>query len=285
MRYYEVTFSVGVPDCQRTDACDLLAAMCGELGFEAFEETADGLKGYVETGLFDEDALRGMLDDFPFEGAAISYNVCEAEYKDWNEQWEAEGFDPIVVGECCIHDGRHLPEGNFRVSVEIDARLAFGTGSHETTRMMVSVLNEFGIEGKDVLDCGCGTGILAIVALKLGASHAFGFDIDEWSVENARHNATINGIGGNLEVAQGDAAVVVGHEGGFDVVLANINRNVLLDSMPRFRDAMREGGMLALSGFYTADIDIVEKRANEFGLGLVARKEENGWACLVFKLR
>ena len=146
--------------------------------------------------------------------------------------------------------------------------------------------NDFSlIKGKDVLDCGCGTGILAIVALKLGASHAFGFDIDEWSVENARHNAAINGVGGNLEVAQGDASVVVGHEGVFDVVLANINRNVLLDGMPRFREVMREGGMLALSGFYTADIGIVEKRANVFGLVLVARKEENGWACLVFKLR
>ena len=237
MKYYEVDFTIS--PCSQ-DAQDILSAMTGEAGFETFEETATGLKGYVQQALFDEDALHGAIDAFPFDGVDITYSIQEAEDKDWNEQWEQEGFEPIIVGDgrLIIHDGRHLPEqlctadtelatantepatantepatantehvtantehvtanteqvtANTEqvTTIEIDAHLAFGTGTHETTRMICSMLLDMNLQEKKVLDCGCGTGILAICALKLGADSAVGYDIDEWSADNTTRSMT-----------------------------------------------------------------------------------------------
>ena len=172
MKYFEIEFKIeGAGECLQ-DARDILAAMAGEAGFETFEDTDNGLKGYVQTELFDEECLIESIADFPFDHVTITYDKREAEYHDWNEQWEMEGFEPIVVeNKCVIHDGRHLPENmtDSMTVVEIDAKLAFGTGTHETTRMIVGELANTDLTGKTILDCGCGTGILGIVALKRGA--------------------------------------------------------------------------------------------------------------------
>ena len=159
MKYFEVEFTISP---YSSDASDVLAAMAGEAGFETFEETPTGLKGYIQQQFFDVDTLQQALEDFPFEEVNISYNISEAEDKDWNEQWEQEGFEPINVGNrLVIHDGRHLPESPADISIEIDARLAFGTGTHETTRMICSALLDKKMDGLRVLDCGTGTGILS----------------------------------------------------------------------------------------------------------------------------
>lgn len=283
MKYYEVTFNVNAPADGQSDACDLVAALAGEAGFESFEKTADGLKGYVQTTLFDQKALDEALKDFTFADATVTYDVKEAENRDWNESWEQEGFEPIAIGDkCVVHDGRHLPRKRAAIEVEIDAKQAFGTGNHETTRIIVAALSEMDLAGKNVLDAGCGTGILSIVAVKMGASHATGYDIDEWSVENARHNAAINHVDGQIDIALGDARLLDSVGATFDIVVANINRNILLNDMERFSRVLNGGGALLLSGFYTEDAPLLEERAKGLGLRKGHATSDNGWTCLTF---
>ena len=293
MKYFEAIFTVSP---YSTDACDVLAAMAGEAGFETFEETETGLKGYVQQSLFDEEALRETISAFPFEGVTITYEVHEAEDRDWNEQWEQEGFEPIVIQgienrtAIIIHDGRHLPESipDDAIAIEIDAKLAFGTGTHETTRMICGTLLSFlspltfHPSPLKVLDCGTGTGILSICALKLGVSEAVGYDIDEWSVDNARHNAIINRVDDRFTSLLGDASILNKVEGEFDLILANINRNILLADMPLFREKMAPGAKLILSGFYTEDAPMLVDKAKTLGLTLWQKKEDQNWCCLVF---
>ena len=305
MKYYEAIFELRIENLElrgtMQDARDVLVALAGEAGFETFEETETGLKGYVQQALFDEDALKTALEEFPFEGITITYDIREAEDKDWNEQWEQEGFEPIVVksgdanSEKCIviHDGRHLPENlsilNSKFLIEIDAKLAFGTGTHETTRMictqLISLLTPHSSIHRRVLDCGTGTGILSICALKLGAKEAIGYDIDEWSVDTARHNAVINHVDDRFTSLLGDASILYNKvEGTFDLVMANINRNILLADMPLFRSKMADGATLILSGFYTADCPMLIEKASSLGLTLQQQVNDQDWACLVFKV-
>ena len=283
MKYYEVVFNL--TPCSQ-DAQDILSAMAGEASFETFEETATGLKGYVQQALFDEDALQQVLDGFPFENVTITYSIQEAEDKDWNEQWEQEGFEPIVVrdGKLVIHDGRHLPNNTAEVQIEIDAHLAFGTGTHETTRMICGMLLDMQLNGLRVLDCGCGTGILGICALKLGAASCVGYDIDEWSADNTRHNAVINRVDDHLTTLCGDASVLSGFDAEFNLVMANINRNILLNDMEHFRSVMAPGAQLILSGFYKNDCALLESKAQTLGLSLKATHTDGDWACLLFSL-
>ena len=283
MKYFEVEFTISP---YSADAADLFASLAGEAGFETFEETETGLKGYVQQSLFDEDALRECIEDFPFEGTSIIYNVREAEDRDWNEQWEQEGFEPITVdNRLVIHDGRHLPATtNGAVApllIEIDARLAFGTGTHETTQMVCATLLDTDLTDKRILDCGCGTGILGITAMKLGARECVGYDIDEWSVDNTRHNAVINSV--DVTPLLCDASILNKVEGTFDIVVANINRNILLQDMPAFRQKMATGAKLILSGFYTEDIPLLQEKAAKLGLSLTAQKVCNDWACIVLQ--
>ena len=299
MKYFEAEFVISPLS---PDAIDLLADLAGEAGFESFEETPVGLKGYVQQQLFDPSTLQSALADFPFDNVEISYTIREAEYRDWNEAWENEGFDPIVVSrseecgvwsentieEIIIHDGRHLPSeaSSHLLEIEIDARQAFGTGTHETTRMicseLISLLTPHSSLHKRVLDCGTGTGILSICALKLGAQEAIGYDIDEWSADNARHNAVINRVDDRFTSLLGDATILNKVEGTFDLVLANINRNILLADMPAMREKMAPGARLILSGFYTADSPMLIEKAATLGLTLQQQKEDHDWACLVF---
>ena len=289
MKYYEVEFTITPLS---GDACDILAAMAGEAGFETFEETESGLKGYVQQSLFDEEALKAVLEDFPFEAVTIGYTVREAEDRDWNEQWEQEGFEPIVISNhIIIHDGRHLPAEvaslhlppSTFLQIEIDAKLAFGTGTHETTRMICSTLLDLKMEGLRVLDCGTGTGILSICALKLGVREAVGYDIDEWSADNARHNAVINQVDDRFTSLLGDAYILNKVEGTFDLVMANINRNILLNDMPLFRQKMAPGARLILSGFYQTDIPQLTEKAASLGMQLEMQKTDHDWACIVLK--
>ena len=296
MKYFEVEFTISP---YSADAADLLASLAGEAGFETFEEAENGLKGYVQQSLFDEETLRACIADFPFEDTSIIYNVREAEDRDWNEQWEQEGFEPIVIADkLTIHDGRHLPETESEIQIEIDAKLAFGTGTHETTRMICKQLISYfsplrstsgrsqgensQLSTKRVLDCGTGTGILSICALKLGATEAVGYDIDEWSVDNARHNAVINRVDDRFTSLLGDASVIDHIDGKFDIVLANINRNILLNDMPKFVSKMNEGATLILSGYYSVDCDIIAEKARSLGLTLSAKNIDKDWACMSF---
>ena len=287
MKYYEVRFHITATEAIFQDTCDLLTALAGEAGFETFEETDGGLTGYVQQSLFQSDILDDVLSNFPIEGVSISYEVNEAEDRDWNEQWEQEGFEPIVVDNLCVvHDGRHfgqLSVSQYPIAVEIDAHLAFGTGTHETTYMMLASLLGRDVKGTRVLDCGCGTGILGIAALKAGAKETVGYDIDEWSADNARHNAVINLVDEHYTALLGDASVLKEVKGTFDIVLANINRNILLADMPAFAEKLKEGGTLMLSGFYTQDKPMLVEKGLALGLRLVDEKTKGEWHCLVLQ--
>lgn len=291
MKYYEVRFTI-TP--YSADAADILSAMAGDAGFESFESTSDGLSGYVQQQLFDQSLLDAAIEAFPFEGTHIIYKVEEAEDRDWNEQWEQEGFAPIIVESeakgtaektMVIHDGRHLPEAmvaSTDLTIEIDAHLAFGTGTHETTRMICSTLLGMALNGRQVLDCGCGTGILGICALKLGAASCTAYDLDEWSVDNTRHNAVINHTDDRMSVMHGDATLLDKLSPRFDLVTANINRNILLQDMPRFVSVMVPKGMLILSGFYQSDCDLLTEKAKTLGLTLQECRHDGDWACMCF---
>ena len=289
MKYFEVEFTL--TPCSQV-AQDLLSALAGEAGFETFEETATGLMGYVQQALFDESALQQTIASFPLDDTHIEYNVREAEDRDWNEQWEQKGFEPIIIKsdkrEVIIHDGRHLPElitdhSSLITSIEIDAHLAFGTGTHETTQMICEALLERNMKNRWVLDCGCGTGILGICALKLGAKKCLAYDIDEWSVENTRHNAVINQVDDRLTVLHGDGSLLESLDDWYDVVVANINRNILLQDMKRFANVITPQQLLILSGFYEEDIPLLVKKASNFGFYLLDTKKNGDWACLVFQ--
>ena len=295
MKYFEVEFTL--TPCSQV-AQDLLSALAGEAGFETFEETATGLMGYVQQALFDESALQQTIASFPLDDTHIEYNVREAEDRDWNEQWEQKGFEPIIIKsdkrevisdkrKVIIHDGRHMPElitdhSSLITSIEIDAHLAFGTGTHETTQMICEALLERNMKNRWVLDCGCGTGILGICALKLGAKKCLAYDIDEWSVENTRHNAVINQVDDRLTVLHGDASVLDTVKDSYNVLLANINRNILLQDMERITNMMIPQGILIISGFYEEDCELLIQKAKSCGLSLVQSKEKGEWRCLIF---
>ncbi|CCZ12042.1 ribosomal protein L11 methyltransferase [Prevotella sp. CAG:1092] len=285
MKYLVAEFKIECQDGMIQIARDLLTDALGEAGFETFEDTEDGIKGYVQESLFDENAMNDVISNFMLPDVTINANIQEAEYKNWNEEWEEAGFERININDSItIYDARH-DDGNgiaSGISIGIETKQAFGTGTHETTRMIVSTLLNIDIKGKRVLDCGCGTGILGIAASKLGASEVVGYDIDEWSSENAIHNAELNGVG-NMKVMLGDASVLKSVEGKFDVVLANINRNILLADMPAFVSVMADDSLLILSGFYASDVDLLIEKASSLGLSKIDTKSDSEWTCLVLK--
>lgn len=265
-------------------AKDLLADALGEVGFESFEETQQGLKAYIPAENFDEQCLKEVLKNIPIQEIDLTYHLEDMEDKNWNEVWENAGFAPIDIDEqLIIFDAKSafVPATDHKIYIVIEARQAFGTGNHQTTRMMISMLLQLRLSEKRVLDCGCGTGILSIAASKLGASKVIGYDIDEWSVNNTLHNATMNNVT-NLEVFHGNAQVLSHVSGLFDVVLANINRNILLQDMTSFVELMTPGAILLLSGFYEADANLLIEKATQLGLVERNRKTEDDWCCLMF---
>lgn len=288
MKYFVANFKIECEAELMQPARELLSAAACEAGFEAFEDTDDGLLGYVQRPMYDKEALDAAIADYMPEGAAVSYAVEEVPDQNWNQGWEDEGFEPIGVSDnLVIYDAKHTDREMFAgddgvMRIFIEARNAFGTGTHQTTRMILRRLLAMDVQGKSVLDCGCGTGILGITASRLGANPVLGYDIDEWSADNAQHNAALNGVE-NMSVMLGDASVLDNVEDRFDIVIANINRNILIADMPAFRAHMKEGAQLILSGFYEADMPMIEAAAKEHGLSLCDVVTDEEWACALFK--
>lgn len=285
MEYYKICFRISAPIELITDARDLLMAVSGDAGLEAFDdgdtEPQELLIGYVQTTLFNRGILDDAIKEFPFESVTISYSIEKAENRDWNEEWEKNGFMPIVISEkCAIHDGRHYPDKDYPVTVEIVPKQAFGTGLHETTRMIISELLDMNLDGKYILDCGCGTGILGITALKCGAGHVFGYDIDEWSVKNTRYNSSVNSVADRYDAELGDASILSRTKDKFNIIMANINRNILLNDMSAFIKRLDRGGSILLSGFYAEDIPVLEAEIQKHNMSIKSIKEENGWAMI-----
>lgn len=290
MKYYVANFDIECAEEMLQPARELLSAAACEAGFEAFEDTDNGIAGYVQRPLYDKEALDAAIADYMPEGTQVKYNIEEVPDQDWNQGWEDQGFEPIGVSDhLVIYDAKHTDMSMFAgddgvMRIFIEARNAFGTGTHQTTRMILRRLLGMDLTGKSVLDCGCGTGILGIVALRLGANRVLGYDIDEWSSENAKHNAALNGVD-NLDVLLGDASVLDGVKEEFDVVIANINRNILLNDMTAFRSHLKTGGRLILSGFYETDVPMLEQAAQSNGLTIIDVVTDGEWACAMFECK
>lgn len=290
MKYYVANFDIECAEELLQPARELLSAAACEAGFEAFEDTDNGIAGYVQRPLYDKEALDAAIVDYMPEGTQVTYNIEEVPDQDWNQGWEDQGFEPIGVSDhLVIYDAKHTDMSMFAgddgvMRIFIEARNAFGTGTHQTTRMILRRLLGMNLTGKSVLDCGCGTGILGIVASRLGANRVLGYDIDEWSSENAKHNAALNGVD-NLDVLLGDASVLDGVKEKFDVVIANINRNILLNDMTAFRSHLKTGGRLILSGFYETDVPMLEQAAKNNGLTIIDVVTDEEWACAMFECK
>ena len=287
MKYKVANFKVTGPEALMQTARDLIAGLTSEIGFEAFEDTDNGIKGYVQRDLFDQGSLDYSLSTVPLEGISITYSLEDMEDKDWNEQWEEAGFEPIDINrKVLVYDARRErpihTQGETLIGIK--AKQAFGTGTHYTTQMVIESLLELGVEQKRVLDCGCGTGILGITASKLGATEVVGYDIDEWSADNAKDNAVLNGVN-NMQVLCGDASVLTHISGLFDVVLANINRNILLNDMSAYVEVMASKARLVMSGFYEEDIPLLLDKAISLGLEETGRKKKDEWCCLQLQLK
>lgn len=280
MKYYEVKCTLQ-PFSE--DAADLFSASLSEIGFEAFSVTEHGLTAYIQQSEWNERRMQDAVRDFFLPDVRISYTCAEAPDEDWNQVWEEEGFQPVVVGEdVVVHDVKHTDVPQARYDILITPRLAFGTGSHQTTRLILRTLAHLDLEGKRLIDAGTGTGILAIMGMKRGAAHVFAYDIDEWSVENTKDNLLLNHIYNNVEVVVGDSAVLEGQPQA-DLLIANINRNILLQDLPRFAASVKKGGQMILSGFYRQDIQPLAEAASQLGFSLLKTENEGDWAMLLFE--
>lgn len=276
MKYYEVTFHIAP---MSETAGDILSALLGEVGFETFTPTDEGVVAYVQQSLWEEDAVNHVVKDFPLPNISITYKVEEAPDEDWNQAWE-ETFQLITLDNLvCIHDRRFPADADVRYDICINPRLAFGTGSHQTTRMLLRALTEMPLEGKRIVDAGTGTGILAILCAMRGAKDVFAYDIDEWSVNNAQENAALNDCASTIRVAEGDASVLEDVKD-CDLLIANINRNILLADLPRFVKALKKGGELLFSGFYIADAAALVTAANALGFDLKEQWSDEDWCAL-----
>ena len=278
MKYFEFTFTT-LP-CTDT-VNDILAAFLGEAGFESFVECEGGLTAYIQQALYAESTVKSAIADFPLPDTKITYTYTEAEDKDWNEEWEKNFFQPIVIGDrCVIHSTFHQDVPQAEYDIVINPQMAFGTGHHETTSLIISELLESDLKGKSLLDMGCGTSILAILARMRGAQPCTAIDIDEWCVRNSIENIELNQVD-DIAVSQGDASSLNGL-GPFDVIITNINRNILLNDMKQYVARMQPGSELLMSGFYVDDIPVIRAEAEKNGLKFVSQKEKNRWAAVKF---
>lgn len=274
MNYIEVTVAAS------PDYADILIAELGELGYDIFQETEEGFQAYITEDQFTEEAVQELLERYSFAGN-FPYEVKTIAKQNWNEEWE-KNFEPLLIANrvSVRADFHPKPEG-VTYDIVITPKMSFGTGHHETTTLMIENQLTLNHVGKRVLDMGCGTGILAIMAEQLGAKKVLAVDIEDWTVENARENAEHNRCA-TLEVRLGDASVLQGEEP-FDLILANINRNVLLEDMPVYSQLLLPECPLVLSGFYTEDLSMLQERAAELGLTYESMRTKNNWVSAIFR--
>lgn len=271
--YLEFTFQVDPPQ----PAIEILIAELSEIGFDSFVETDGGLTAYVKTEDFNEASFEsiGLFSNKNFE---ISFTQKKIADQNWNAEWE-KNFHPITIGEqCYVRAPFHEPK-NVPYELIIEPKMSFGTGHHETTHMMLEFLLQSDLKGKSVLDMGCGTGVLAIMAEKLGATSIDAIDIDSWSYENTLENAERNHCE-RIQVFKGDASLLKGRR--YDVVLANINRNVLLEDIPVYAACLNGAGELVMSGFYSEDEPMVTQKCKSQGLRFEKKLQTNNWVAVKY---
>lgn len=263
-----------------SDAAQVLMSLMADVGYESFEETSTGFDAYIPAKSLNKDELASII--LPFEGISFSYIHTHLETKNWNEEWERNFFQPIAVGnQVVIRSPFHKEYPAMPIEVIIAPKMAFGTGHHETTSMMIEHILEMNMHGKRVLDMGCGTGILGILASMKGAGEVVGIDIDDWCVDNSRENCEINNIK-NMQLIQGIAESLEELKP-FDIILANINRNILLNDLPSYVKKLKNKGEIILSGFYQTDLEVIDKCIGTLHLTKIKEKENNKWVAIAYE--
>ena len=273
--YIEFKFNIE----PREPFSDILMAELGELGFESFVETESGVLAYI----LESDWQEGMLDDlFVLQNSetSISWTKKNIAQQNWNAEWE-KNFHPIHVDGVCMVRAPFHPSENVEYDIVIEPKMSFGTGHHETTYMMLKRMLDIDFSGKTVLDMGCGTGVLAILAEMKGANHVEAIDIDEWCYINTKENIERNQCK-NIDAFQGDVGLIKGKK--YDVVLANINRNILLKDIPAYGKSLKKGGILLLSGFYNEDLNRIKDACASIKMDFIDNLEKNNWVAALFQL-
>ncbi|MGN0214292.1 MAG: 50S ribosomal protein L11 methyltransferase [Muribaculaceae bacterium] len=277
--YIEVNFEFRPLDA---DEMDILCALLAEFDYDSFETTDCGVKAYVNADCYDENNINTAVSLYNFH-AKIKWTAKKVKQEDWNSEWEKNSFTPIVIGnDCVVHATYHTDYPKCRYDILINPKMSFGSGHHETTSMMIESLLAADVEGCRVVDMGAGTGILSIVAAKLGAASVTGIEIDEMAYENACDNCRLNNV--EVNMIHGDAMSVVGMSG-CDLFLANINRNIILNDIDKYASCMNNGAKLLVSGFYENDLPVIDERLKSFGFNRVSHKVKNEWTLAEFVLR
>jgi ribosomal protein L11 methyltransferase (prmA) len=274
MNYIEYDFTVSPLEM----GSEILIAELAEVGFDSFVDTPMGIKAYIPKDSWNEHILQDiyLLSNPEF---TISYQITEIEQVNWNEEWE-KNFSPIVVEDLCTVRANFHPVPNTRYDIVITPKMSFGTGHHETTYMMLQQLLPLSLEGTKVLDMGCGTGILAIMAALRGARDITAIDIDPWCVENATENVQQNDCS-FITIKEGDVSLIAGEQ--YNLILANINRNILLSDIPAYTQALLPQGLLLVSGFYEEDLPAIKEKCQEVGLTYLSHIERNRWVSAKFQ--
>lgn len=274
--YIELRLNLTPCDENRTD---ILAALLADVGFESFVPDDQGLTAYIRQEEFDPESIKEIDALMPLP-TVIDSTSAVVEGRDWNAEWEKNYFQPIVIGDqCVIHSSFHRDFPSCTYDIVIDPKLAFGTGHHATTSLIIGRLLQTDIEGKNVIDMGTGTGILGILAAMRGAANVIGIEIDPFAAVNARENVTLNNHS-EIKIIEGDASALSNYTNFADLFLANINRNVITADIARYAASMKTGATIFLSGFYTQDIPIVTKAGEAAGLTYAAEASLDNWACV-----
>ncbi len=274
MKYIQAVFEC---DPNTEVVRDILADALAKTGFESFLSSDNGLDAFAPFPSYSKESVDRIINDFIIP-ANIQYTVRELEDRNWNEEWEKNYFEPIVIGNSCIiYSSFHHPQGEYRYHILIDPKMAFGTGHHQTTSLVLEQLLTMELLDKSVLDMGCGTGVLAILASMRGARRVTAIDIDDWAYENALENIRLNGIH-SINVYQGGAELL-GDET-YEVILANINKNILLQDIPVYSSVLNKDGLLITSGFYEEDIPEILKICETNNLTFIGFSEKDHWVCM-----
>jgi ribosomal protein L11 methyltransferase len=278
MDYYE--FDLTYTSAMEPDLIsDVLAAELAEIGFESFTQHEAGMQAYIPANLYHADAMATCLQNFPLEGVQIHHSRRLIEDRNWNEVWEQNYFQPVRIDDKCLLRAPFHPAGSgFAYEIIINPKMAFGTGNHETTYLMIKEILGMTLDGKEALDMGCGTAVLAILAAKKNAGRVVAIDIDEWAYRNAVENCELNHTP-HIQVVQGDATAIA-QTGAFDCIFANINRNILLNDICYYASALKHDGALIMSGFYKEDIPAIESACRQMQLAIVSVSERNNWVAV-----
>tara|TARA_Y100001954_G_scaffold212067_1_gene239525 strand:+ start:752 stop:1576 length:825 start_codon:yes stop_codon:yes gene_type:complete len=272
MNYIELSFVLQDKD----RFSDIVVAKLNEIEFESYVETIDGVNAYIQKKMYNIDKLNLVLSDLQ-NLFSFDYSIKNINKENWNSKWE-ENFQPVKINEECIIRAHFHEKVDCKYDVVITPKMSFGTGHHETTFLMMNEMFCLNFKGKSVLDVGCGTGVLAILSKMLGSEDTLGIDIDEWSYNNSKENAILNNIF-SIEFLLGGISSV---NGSFDIVLANINRNIILSDLDKYYHLMKENSDLLLSGFLSNDVKLIREKAESLGLSLVSHKNKDKWNLLHF---